>query len=132
MLCGEGCITLTNKWQKKKFWTILWCKNIQVCKVLVHVSFATSQTELDIWYKKLYIQVVSQVAKRLKIFVHNIFASLFCMSKKEHLWNEKKCDLFHFESSFRSWNNQILTFQIFKCHDVINCLSMKHEKRFTE
>ena len=33
---------------------------------------------------------------------------------------------FHFESSFRSLDNQILTFQIFECHDVITCLSMKH------
>ena len=61
-----------------------------------------------------------------KDFVHYIFASLF-MSKREHLWNKEKCFLFHFESSFRSWGNQILTFQIFKCHDVIKCLIMKHE-----
>ena len=32
--------------------------------------------------------------------------------------------LFHFESSFHSWDNNILIFQIFKCHDVIKCLSM--------
>ena len=61
-----------------------------------------------------------------------IFASLFFKSKGEHLWNKGKCFLFHFKSSFRSWDNQILTFQIFKCHDVIKCLSMKHETHFTE
>ena len=62
----------------------------------------------------------------------HIFASLFFMSKREHLWNKEKCFLFHFESSFRSWDNQILTFQIFKCHDIIKCPTMKHETHFTE
>ena len=60
------------------------------------------------------------------------FASLFCMSKGEHLWNKEKCFLFHFESSFRSWDNQILNFQIFKYHDVIKYLSMKHEIHFVQ
>ena len=57
-------------------------------------------------------------AKFLKVY---IFASLFCKSEGEHLWN-KDCFLFRFESSFRSWNNQIWTFQIFKCYDVIKYL----------
>ena len=39
-----------------------------------------------------------------------IFASLFCISKREHLGNKEKCFLFHFESYSRSWDNQILTF----------------------
>ena len=38
----------------------------------------------------------------LKGCVRYIFASLFCMSKREHLRNKKKCFLFHFESSSRS------------------------------
>ena len=48
-----------------------------------------------------------------------IFASLFFKFKGEHLWNKEKCFSFHFKSSFRSWDNQILNFQIFKCCDVI-------------
>ena len=52
------------------------------------------------------------------------FAS-FVLSKREHMWNKEKCFLFYFESSFRYWDNQILNFHIFKCHDVIKCLSMK-------
>ena len=32
-----------------------------------------------------------------------------------------------YESSLYFWGNQILTFQIFKCYDVIKCLNMKHE-----
>ena len=63
----------------------------------------------------------------LKGCVHYIFASLFCMSTGEHLWRkEKKAFLLHFESSFRSWDNQIFTFHVFKCHYFIKCLSMKH------
>ena len=42
-----------------------------------------------------------------------------------------KRSVFYFESSFRSWDNQILTFQTFKCHDVIKCTSMKHETHIT-
>ena len=50
----------------------------------------------------------------LKVCVHYIFASLYCISKREHSWNKEKC----FLCSFCSWDNQILIFQIFKCHDV--------------
>ena len=64
--------------------------------------------------------------------VRYIFASMFFMSKRQHFQNKEKCLLFHLESSFCFWDNQILTFQIFKCHDVIKCLSMKHETHFTE
>ena len=38
----------------------------------------------------------------LKGCVRYIFASLFCISKREHLRNKEKCFLFHFESSSRS------------------------------
>ena len=68
----------------------------------------------------------------LKGCVRYIFTSLFCMSKWEDLWNKETCFVFHFENSFRSWDNQILSFQIFKCHDVIKCLSMKRETDFIE
>ena len=60
------------------------------------------------------------------------FACLFFRFKRENLWNKEECFLFHLESSFRSWDNQIVTFQIFDCHDIIKCLSMKHETHFTE
>ena len=53
--------------------------------------------------------------------VHYIFAGLVGMSNREHLWNKKKYFLFHFKSSFCSWDNKILNFQIFKCHDIIKC-----------
>ena len=61
----------------------------------------------------------------LKGCVRYIFASLFCKSKGRHSWNKEKCFLYHFKSSFHSWDNQILTFQIFKCYGVIKCPSMK-------
>ena len=46
----------------------------------------------------------------LKGCVCYILAGLFGKSKREHLWNSEKCFLFHFKSSFRSRNNEILTF----------------------
>ena len=82
----------------------------------------------------IYAQEMFQtkVQTNFKGCVCYIFANLFFMSKREHLWNKEECFLFHLESSFCSWDNQILTFQIFKCHDVIKCPSMKHEIHFTE
>ena len=41
-----------------------------------------------------------------------IFAGLLFRSKREHLLNYEKYFLFHFQSSFRSGENQILDFQI--------------------
>ena len=37
-----------------------------------------------------------------------------------------------YKSSFRSRENQILEFYIFKFHDVIKCLNIKQEIHFTE
>ena len=68
----------------------------------------------------------------LKVVSAIFLIVLFCMSKREQSWSKEKCFLFHFESSFCSWDNQVLTFPILKCHDVIRCLSMKHETHFTE
>ena len=56
-----------------------------------------------------------------------IFTSWLCQSKGELRWNKEKCLLYDFESSFSSWDNQILTFQIFKYHDVIKCPRMNQE-----
>ena len=56
-----------------------------------------------------------------------IFASLSCMSKREHFWNREKWFSFHFKSCFCSGDNQILTSEVFKYHDIIKCLSMKHK-----
>ena len=61
----------------------------------------------------------------LKGYVHYTFTSLFSMSKREHLRNKR--NIFYFSSkAFFVLDNQILTFQKFKCYDVIKCLNMKH------
>ena len=65
---------------------------------------------------------------KFKRRVYYIYASLFCLFKEEHLWN-KKCFSFTCESSFRSSDNQILTFHKFKCYDVIKCPGMKHKPK---
>ena len=70
----------------------------------------------------------------LKGCVRYIFASFFFFFKSygEHLGNKEKCFLFHFKNSFRSRENQILEFKIFKFHDVIKCLSIKQGIHFPE
>ena len=92
---------------------------IQIGPVL---NIKRSQLRLAQLFQKLLI----------KGCVRYIFTTFFCMSKREHLWNEEKNFLFHFQSSFCSWDNQILTFQIFKFHDIIKYLSMKQETHFTK
>ena len=84
----------------------------------------------EIWKQPHWIKFSDQF--RVKVCVCYIFASLFFMPKRKHLWNKEECFSFHLESSFHSWDNHFLTFQIFKCHDVIKCSSMKHETHFTE
>ena len=71
--------------------------------------------------------------RKFKGCVRYIFISLVCMSKREDLWNKEKC-LFFFTSRALLVLEIItfLNFQIFKCHNVIKCLSMKHEAHFTE
>ena len=59
-------------------------------------------------------------------FVLVYFASLKRLKQRKKE-TKKKCFLLHFKNSFCSWHNQVLVFQIFKCHDVIVYLSMKHE-----
>ena len=46
--------------------------------------------------------------------------------------SSEKCFLFHFKSSFRSRENQILEFCFFRFYDVIKCLSIEQEIHFTE
>ena len=45
--------------------------------------------------------LASQTAKFFRGCVRYIFVSLFCIYKREHFLNKKKCFLFHFESSYR-------------------------------
>ena len=54
------------------------------------------------------------------------------VSLKESTCETRKSFLFHIESSFRSWDNQVLTFQILKSFDFIKCRCLKHETHFTE
>ena len=77
-------------------------------------------------------------------FVSTMFLLVCFVSLKERTYETKKNTfLLHFESLFSSLDNQVLTlnlnfknqilnFQIFKCHDVIKFPDMKHETNFTE
>ena len=93
------------------------------CSLLIRKCWC----DLDSW--ELDCSLSHSLCKMLR---GRLFVSLFCKSKWEHLWNKEKCFLFQFKRSFRSWYNQILTFQIFKSYNVIKCPSMKHQTHFTE
>ena len=86
------------------------------------------------WYEITDLEVKYDITCNiiLKVVSATFLANLFCMPKRQHLWNKEKYFLFHFESSFCSRDNQILTFQVFKCHEVIKCLGMKHKTYIDE
>ena len=77
---------------------------------------------------KLDIDTLKSIPSNLNV-VSATFLLVFFKSKLEH-W--ERCFLFHFKSSFRSQENQILEFYILKIHGVIKCLSIKEEIHFTE
>ena len=56
-----------------------------------------------------------------------LFKNRFCLLKGCVHYIFAKCFLFHFKSSSRSRENQILEFYIFKFYDVIKCLSIEQE-----
>ena len=59
---------------------------------------------------------------------------LVCFVYLKEITCEARENVFYFTSKalLGSWDNQVLTFQVFKCHDVIKSLSAKHETHFTE
>ena len=87
-------------------------------------------------FVKLALKGLSSPLKEIRTSfegcVRFFFASLFCNSKREHLWNNKKCFLFHFKSSFRSWDNRILTFQNIQMLWRHQMPKHEHQAYFTE
>ena len=56
----------------------------------------------------------------------NLAKYLFCKSEGEHCWNKEKCFLFHFKSSFCSWdfcssNLNSSNIQMAWCHQMPKC-----------
>ena len=76
---------------------------------------------------KTYIKEPWNQEKSLVKGFITFFASFILSFKESTCKRRKNVFLFYFESSFLSWDYQILLFQIFKCHDVIKYPSMKHE-----
>ena len=85
------------------------------------VLFFSSSCEIrDLIYGFLMLFAIKELILWFKGCVWYIFASLFFKSKLQHLPNWERRFLFHFKSSFRSQENQILGFYILKFHEVIN------------
>ena len=98
------------------------------CKLLIH-------TLLQKWHLQTFIFPLDHPWMEDAIFkgcVCYICASLFFLSLNKSTFQTRKNFLFHFKSSFRSCENQILEFYIFKFHGIIKCLSIKQEIHFTE
>ena len=154
-------IYLKSKVTKNLFNLQEWHQNTQNCKSLFQQIFVSKTftvgtktknlsrtTRFGLWssYTGLTVIYTSELCRHKKYFVvmHSDLSSvhlkvlsatflLVCfMSKRQHLQNKEKYFLFHFKSSFCSCDNQILIIHIFKCHDVIKCLGMKHKTYIDE
>ena len=68
--------------------------------------------------------------QNLKVLSDTYFVFYF-FSLKKNTFESRKMFLFCFKSSFCSCHIQILEFQSLKFHDVMICLTMKHEMYFT-
>lgn len=85
---------------------------------------------ITLLYKIICDKKCKKIEKKKE--TEKIMDNIKVLSKGKHLWNNEKCFFIDFDSSFHSSDNQILTFQTFKCNDVIKCSSIKYEKYFTE
>ena len=95
------------------------------------ISFPELGTSTYFHVAKLLHATIHCSFHRLKVASATFLLVCF-LGLNGHLSNYKKWFLFHFKSSFRSKESQILEFQIFQFHDVIKCLSIIHEIHFTE
>ena len=84
-------------------------------------SFKSIENKRDVCRGK---DCMRKFSESLKV-VSTTFLLVCFISLGEHLWSKGKCFLYYFKRSFSFWDSQMLTFQIFKCYDVIKCLSMK-------
>ena len=106
----------------------------------------TSKTRFELQLKPLFLQaflsdqqafinLVSRYFIQYFMILLKVVSTTFLLvcfvSLKESTCETGEKFVFHFKSFFCSWDNQVLTFLIFKCHHVINCLFMKHETHFT-
>ena len=68
----------------------------------------------------------------LKIVSATFLLVCFLSRNKSICQSRKNIFLLHFKTSFRSRENQVLEFQIFRFHDVIEYLSINQEIYFIE
>ena len=94
---------------------LLMSSKLMTLKIQLVIFYQWRQRE---WF---YLKVLSTP------FLLVCFASL----KDSNCKRRKYVFYFTSKASFHSLDNQILIFQIFRCHSVIKCLSMKHKTHFT-
>ena len=107
-----------------------------IWKIGAIILFKTNMAEKDICHTHmlkwtvifLFVWTFYSVDDSLKVVsAIYIFASLFCMSKIEHLRNKKNA---FYLTSKALLILQIIKFEHFRYSNVINCPSMKHETHY--
>ena len=126
----DGCFTLSapkfEVWSSKQVSFGIY----SVLTILQKYLLKVSTMNLSFWKSVSFSSrlIISLCWK----FVSGTFLLVCVVFLKESTLETRKKVLFHFKNSFRCWDNQILTFQIFKYHDAIKSLSMKLETHFIE
>ena len=111
-----------------------WCCYTCTIETLARQNKSAIKSEIMLnqpLVEEVHMLIIRKFKKRkmyssVKGCIHYVFASFFFKCKRE----QEKCFLFHFKSSFRSQENQILELCILKFHDVIKCLSVTQENTF--
>ena len=71
-------------------------------RIIFSSLIMNNQNSFELEFRFVFDSFLNCVCSVLFLFtgcIRYIFASLFCMSKRQHLRNKEKCFLFHFKSS---------------------------------
>ena len=118
-------------------WRQIWwqrCFSTQRSELFDYVyRLDPSCSKLNTKKKVNYLLYVSTSnSSSLKVVSATFLLVCFLSLNESTYQTRKNVFLIRFKSSFRSGENQILEFYIFKFHDVSKCLSIKREIHFTE
>ena len=80
----------------------------------------------------LVLNLLHELQNDLRLVVSATFALVYFLSLNESTCQTRKNAFYFISKALFIFENQILKFCIFKCHDVIKCLCIKQEIHFTE
>ena len=107
------------------------CHLLNLFKIPLQIHYRNMKVNNLSKSPSLTLFFIWKLCSKFLLKVVTLIFLLVCFVSLKERTSETRKNIF---TSFRkcSWDNQILTFQIFKFHDVIKCSSLKQETNFTE